>query len=262
MTTIRPPAFSGSFYPEDEQGLKNSVNKYLLDAKPSDPVKEIKAVISPHAGYAYSGPIAAYGYKIIQARGQKAKNIIIIGTSHRMMFQGVALSNFDLWQTPLGSIPSSTLYKELNDGSTFKLLNEAHAFEHSIEVQLPFLQTILCDFEITPLNTGRITSHKEIALALNNYIKEDTLLVVSSDFSHYLSYKEAKKCDEKTIKKILALESTINQEEACGAAGIMILIELAKLNHWKPKLLDYRTSGDTSGEKTKVVGYASIIFHK
>lgn len=260
MTTIRPQVFAGSFYPEDEQELKEIISKYLRKAKPPVVKGEIKALISPHAGFIYSGPTAAYGYKLI--KNKKYKNVILLGPSHKMMFQNIALSNFAFWKTPLGNILCSPLYKELNDKYDFQLLNEVHAFEHSLEVQLPFLQTVLKDFKITPLVTGRVGNHKEIAEQIKEYIDDKTLIIVSSDLSHYLPYKQANTTDKKTIKQILELDIEIDREQACGADGIIILIELAKLCNWKVKLLDYRNSGDTAADKNQVVGYTSIVFYK
>jgi AmmeMemoRadiSam system protein B len=261
MNDLRPAAFAGSFYPEDEVELKNQINKYLKAAViPKDLVRQIKAIIVPHAGFIYSGPVAAYGYKLI--KGIKYKNVIIFGPSHQMMFQNIALTNFEFWKTPLGNTQLSPLSKKLQEESYFNSLDEVHAFEHSIEVQLPFLQTVLKDFRITPLVTGRVDNHKEIAKSLNEHLDKDTLIVVSSDLSHYLPYEEANKIDNKTIKQILELDTDIDPEQACGADGIIILIELAKLLKWKAKLLDYRSSGDTAGDESRVVGYASIVFYK
>lgn len=260
MKPIRPQAFAGSFYPEDEEELKKSIKSYLSDAKVSEIKGEIRAIISPHAGYPYSAPVAASAFKLIQK--SNFREIVIIGTSHKMMFSGMALSNFGFWQTPLGTVPSSSLFKKLEEDFNFQLLNEAHVFEHSIEVQLPFLQSVMKDFYITPIATGRINDHKEIAEKISKFINKDTLIIASADFSHYLPYKEAQKIDKKTIKKIINLKTNINHEESCGANGIIILVELAKLLKWKAKLLDYRNSGDTEGEKNEVVGYASIVFYK
>lgn len=273
MIHLRPPAFAGSFYPEDEQELKNQINQFLKEAVlPQNFVKGLrpKALISPHAGYIYSGPVAAYGYKLIKS--MKYKNVIIFGPSHRMMFQNIALTNFEFWKTPLGIVQLSPLSKKLQEESYFNSLDEVHAFEHSIEVQLPFLQTVLKDFRITPLAAGRVDNHKEIAKVLSKHLDKDTLIVASSDLSHYLPYKEAEKIDNKTIKNILEFDTDIDPEQACGADGIIILMELAKLLKWKAKLLDYRNSGDTAGlpdealakagDKSQVVGYASIAFYK
>jgi AmmeMemoRadiSam system protein B len=264
MFQIRPPAFAGQFYPEDETELKSQVKKFLKESKPKEIKGKIKALISPHAGYQYSGPTAAYGYKAIQRSNVKrqSSNVIILGTSHSMMFQGIALTNFGFWETPLGKVRSSSLYKELQNVSDISLINEAHISEHSIEVQLPFLQIILKDFQITPLLTGRVDDHKVIAKELSKHIDESTLIIVSSDLCHYLPYEEANKADNETIQQILDLDTYIDPEQACGADGIIILIELAKLLKWKIKLLDYKNSGDTEGSKDKVVGYASIVFYK
>lgn len=261
MTNLRPPAFAGSFYPNDEDELKSQISKYLKEAVPPEDIPgNIKALIVPHAGYIYSGPVAAYGYKLL--KNKKYKEVIILGTSHRMMFPNIALTNFEFWKTPLGNVQLSPLSGNLQKEDYFSSLDEVHAFEHSIEVQLPFLQTVLKDFRITPLATGRVDNHKEIAKTLKNDLNKETLIVVSSDLSHYLPYKEAKKIDNKTIKQILELDTDIDPEQACGADGIIILTELAKLLKWKVKLLDYRNSGDTAGDKSQVVGYASIDFYK
>lgn len=260
MNTIRPQVFAGSFYPEDEQELKETINKYLRKAKLPVVKGEIKALISPHAGFIYSGPTAAYGYKLIKKKTYQ--NVILLGPSHKMMFQNIALSNFAFWRTPLGNVLCSPLYKKLKDEHDFQLLNEVHALEHSLEVQLPFLQTVLKDFRITPLVTGRVRNHKEIAVQIKEHLDDKTLIIVSSDLSHYLPYEQANTTDKKTIKQILDLDSEIDHEQACGADGIIILIELAKLFGWKAKLLDYRNSGDTAVDKNKVVGYTSIVFYE
>lgn len=260
MTTIRPPAFAGTFYPEDEKDLKNDVERYIKNAKTTKFDGKIKALISPHAGFPYSGPVAASGYSLL--KGKKYRKIIIIGTSHRMMFQGIALTNFSFWKTPLGNIPASKASEELESDFNFKLINEAHAFEHSIEVQLPFLQVVLEDFSITPLLTGRIGNYEEIAEKLTKYAGEDTLFIVSADLSHYLPYKNAQERDKQTIDKIINFDTNIDPEESCGSSGTITLIEMAKTLKWKSKLLDYRNSGDTAGDKKEVVGYASILFYE
>jgi AmmeMemoRadiSam system protein B len=263
MLPIRPAAFAGQFYPADEAELKAQIEEFLKEAKPKKLKGKVKALIVPHAGYQYSGPVAAYGYKLLElSTVNRQLSAVLLGPSHRMMFPGIALSNFDFWQTPLGNVHAYSLYKKLLDDVDFKLVNEAHAFEHSIEVQLPFLQTVVKDLKITPLLTGRVDEHKQIAKRLSENIDDKTLIIVSSDLSHYLPYKEAVEIDKETIDQILNLDTYIESEQACGTSGIIILIELAKLLGWKAKLLDYRNSGDTSGDKDKVVGYASIAFYK
>ena len=260
MNDIRPPAFAGSFYPEDPEELQKEISKYLKQASTKKTSGTTKALIVPHAGYEYSGPVAACGYKLLQK--SKFEEVILIGPSHRMRFQNCGLNNFQSWKTPLGFVHLSKVNDQLATEASFSLLNETHTFEHSIEVQLPFLQSILKDFKILPIATGNIVNHRQIALTLKKYIKQNTLLIVSSDLSHYLPYKEANDVDNETIDQILNLDSTIDPNQACGAEGINILIELAKLLKWKVKLIDYRNSGDTEGSKKEVVGYSAIEFYK
>lgn len=254
--STRQPAVAGTFYPGDATELKNLISEFLAAAKLRIAGK-VMGLISPHAGYIYSGPIAAFGYKAIP---KTTKEIILIGPSHHAYFSGLALSDFTSWQTPLGQVAASSSYKGLLSNANFKLSNDAHIPEHSLEVELPFLQEVLGEFEILPIVTGEISEFKSIANDLAKLIDKDTVIAVSSDLSHYLPYDTAVKADKNAIQKILNRKSTILQEEACGADGINILIEIAKLKGWKPKLLDYRNSGDTAGEKDQVVGYASIVF--
>ncbi len=260
MNTIRPSVLAGTFYSSDPDQLKNQINEFLEKAKKIKGIKNPKAVIVPHAGYQYSAQVAVHAYK--QLINKNFNKIFIIGPSHRVLFQGIALTNFTDWKTPLGIIQASKLWKEIQNESSFSVLNEIHTFEHSIEVQLPFLQTILKKFTIIPLITGRIQNHKEIAGTIINYLDENSLLVISTDLSHYLSYKQAQKIDNKTNKQILNLDTEIDHEQACGADGVIISIEIAKLLKWKVKLLDYKNSGDTAYDKSKVVGYSSFIFYK
>ncbi|MFC1780505.1 AmmeMemoRadiSam system protein B [Patescibacteria group bacterium] len=269
MFAIRPSAFAGQFYPESKKELKSQIEEFLKEANPKDIKGKVKALISPHAGYQFSGPIAAYGYKLLRdtkylpsGRHGEIQDTIILGTSHHMMFPGVALTNFSYWETPLGKVRSSSLHKKLESNPNFSLVNEAHISEHSIEVQLPFMQSVLKDFQITPVLTGRVDNHKEIAQTLSKHLDERSLIIVSSDLCHYLPYEEANEEDNKTIQQILDFDTYIDSEQACGTDGIIILIEIAKLLKWKVKLLDYRNSGDTAGDKDKVVGYTSIIFYK
>ncbi|MDD3648422.1 MAG: AmmeMemoRadiSam system protein B [Candidatus Dojkabacteria bacterium] len=264
MMNIRPPAFAGSFYPEDEEELKKCILKHIHEANPEAVPGQIKALISPHAGYEYSGPVAAFGYKLLhEAKNQyTSANVQILGPSHKVMFSNIALTSYTFWRTPLGIVALSPLSNKLKEESDFSLVNEAHLFEHSIEVQLPFLQSVLDEFKITPLATGRVNDHKEAAYILNDKLDANSLIIASSDLSHYLPYRKAQETDKETIDNILAFDSFIEPEQACGVDGILILNEIAKMNNWKAKLLDYRNSGDTSGDKQKVVGYASIVYYE
>ncbi len=269
----RPAAFAGSFYPEDPKELQETIKKYLNEVEIEKIKGDIKALIVPHAGYQYSAPIAAFGYKAIQqsAVSGHLSDITLIGPSHRTPFSNFALCDFDTWKTPLGKVKVSQKNKKMQMNEHFSAINEAHMFEHSIEVQLPFLQTVLKrDFQITPILTGKFDDYKEAAGVVKKLTDDETLLIISSDLSHYLPYEEAQRIDKVTISKILnsclskpqqkQVKSRISSESACGASGINITVELAKQLGWKAKLLDYRNSGDTAGDKDQVVGYAAIVF--
>ncbi|MBD3363413.1 AmmeMemoRadiSam system protein B [Candidatus Dojkabacteria bacterium] len=256
---IRRSVFEGSFYPSNKDKLQKLIKDYLEKVDRVEDSESIKALIVPHAGYIYSGEIAAYGYKLLE---KDIERILILGLSHRVLVKGIALADFDTWSTPLGEVKVADLNKKLTLEDNFTVVNTAHAQEHSIEVQMPFLQTCLeTDFEIIPMVTGQSIQYKNVATILNKYLNRKDVFIVSSDLSHYLPYSRAKKNDKETVKKILKLEKIEEDDRACGKDGINILIELAKLNNWKPKLLDYRNSGDTAGDKSKVVGYASIAFY-
>lgn len=260
MLQIRPAMFAGKFYPDDEDKLQKDIEDYLDKAQPKNDKRKLRALIVPHAGYKYSAPVAAYAYKVLKE--YSVEKIIILGLSHNMAFPGLGLSNFSHWRTPLGLIRSINISENFQNDMYIRLLNESHLYEHSIEVQLPFIQSVQEDANIIPISTGRSNDIKDLAKSLKTVIDNDTILIVSSDLSHYLSYEDANERDKETIEKILKLKSDIKGDEACGAVGINILIELAKLSDWEPELLDYRNSGDTSGDKDKVVGYSSIAFYR
>ena len=252
--------FAGSFYPSTKIEIQEMLAGFFheADAKKLVSVEgKVKALICPHAGYIYSGFTAAFGYNAIKSKNYS--KVIVLGLSHQTWFQGVAVCDDEIWETPLGNIPISA---ELAKDQAFDLNNEAFAKEHSVEVQLPFLQTVLSNFTLYPLVTGEVTNHSEIAGSIKKYIDDDTLLVVSSDLSHYHPYKRAQSIDEQTSDEIISLKGIINHEQACGADGVNILMHLAREFGWKPILLDQRNSGDTAGSKDEVVGYASICFVK
>jgi len=255
---IRPMQFAGSFYPSSSLELESMIEAFLKNATPQKPDGKIQAIISPHAGYIYSGLVAAYGYKLLQ--NNQYKEVILLGPSHQVPCQGLAICDFNEWETPLGNVPVSKNNESILKYKMVQLLNKAHIAEHSIEVQLPFLQTVLKKFSILPITTGSIEKHKEVAETLNKYSKDTTFIIVSSDLSHYLPYDDAQRIDNKTTESILDGELDISHDRACGADGILILMHLAKMNNWKATLLDYRNSGDTAGDKQAVVGYASIAF--
>ncbi len=264
----RTPIFAGSFYPNDPEELKYQINNYLesvnLDAE-ARKAKHVKALIVPHAGYIYSGPVAAYAYEVIK-KGF-CKNIYVLGLAHRHRCQGVCLADYNHWKTPLGEVSVDTkIVRRLGQNDEFTINNQAHAPEHSVEVQLPFLQEVLSRFDLVPMVVGGgcdLDLINEVASILAYTITENDLLIISTDFSHYLSYEQAVETDKKTISAIknLSIED-IHHEDACCSVGIKILLTMAKDLDWSPILLDYRNSGDIVGNKVRVVGYSSFAFVK
>lgn len=257
----RKPAVAGMFYPDDEEELKGQVERFLEKAKP----KKItpKGLIVPHAGYVYSGPVAAFGYKLLQRLDQKKEyKIVIIGPSHRVPFIGAALSEARGWMTPLGTVPVDVESQKKLLSENIHFLSEAHELEHSIEVQLPFLQMVLKKFKIIPISTGMINP-EVLAKEILPIIDENTILIASSDLSHFHNYETAKKIDSRANEAIPAMDfEKAKQVEACGITAILTLMFVAKARKWKCALLDYRNSGDTAGTKEQVVGYGCYAFYE
>lgn len=260
---IRLPQFSGTFYPEEAEVLQKMVRSFLHQAVVEKLKKKPKALIVPHAGYIYSGQIAAYGYKVIAEFSYQ--KIVLLGPSHNFYFEGIAVAPFKKWLTPLGEINALTLddFPNLKKERFIKESAEIHQPEHSLEVQLPFIQEIYKDKEyyIFPLLSGEIDTFEGKRI-LDLILDEETLLIISSDLSHYLSFEDALKQDKVTIDSILDLdlERFIEYGEACGKTPIAILINLAKEKKWSAKLLKSANSGETEGGKEQVVGYTSIVF--
>lgn len=261
-------AFAGTFYPEDPKELASTIDTMISESSVSDkldktsPVDKtgLKALIVPHAGYVYSGPAAAYAYSLLQ-KCQFTK-AIVIGPSHRHPFTGIAFANYSEWETTMGIMPVSDSSSIERESDFFELNNKVLSSEHSIEVQLPFLQKVKSIESWLPLVTGSIQNFKEIAAVINRNLDNETILIISSDLSHFLSYEDCCAVDQETIQKILTLYPLSSGEQACGHAPIEILRELALLNGWKANLLQYQNSGDTAGDKDRVVGYASVSFTK
>jgi AmmeMemoRadiSam system protein B len=263
MDSIRKPAVAGAFYPDDPNELKSMIEKFLDEAKEIKIKGKLRALIVPHAGYIYSGPVAAYAYKLLQKHAGEFPKIILIGPSHFASFFGAAESGADGWQTPLGIVAVGSIQSKVKDLGMLNTIPQAHGPEHSLEVQLPFLQTVLKDeFTIYPILTGDIRGSAfsdEIIRALD----DQTLIIVSSDLSHYLAYDKAVEKDKVTCKAINEHDLNLLEEkgDACGITGIRILMYIAKKQKWKIKQLDYRNSGDTAGPKDQVVGYGAFAVY-
>jgi len=251
----RKPAAAGMFYPKNPEELKKQIQGFLRQAEHLDTHGKLKALIVPHAGYIYSGIVAAQGYKLLES--YSFKKVILLGPSHYQAFTGAAIAEED-FQTPLGIIKVGEV-KDWIDDKLILSLSEAHQAEHSLEVQLPFLQETLGEFELYPLVLGTVSEEK-LAKFLATKIDEETIIIVSSDLSHYLEYNKAVMKDNDTISKIL--NDDPGQLDACGKVPIKVLMHLANIKGWQSQLIDYRNSGDTAGDKNRVVGYAAIAYTK
>ena len=257
--TTRAPAVAGTFYPGSKDNLTQMIRQHLDEAKPEQ-LERVRGLVSPHAGTIYSGPIAAYGFKTLE--GQRYKTVIVMGPPHHYPVRGASILNVAGYETPLGTVPLSPLAKTLRKNETFTEVPAAHEEEHSIEVQLPFLQTVLGEFELVPILVGDADSEK-IAEVLLEHLDDETLIVASSDLSHYLPYEQAKALDAFTVRTIAEVDADLVELcEACGKTPIAVLLRIAREKGWHPHVLDCRNSGDTAGPKTQVVGYCSVAFTK
>lgn len=259
MPTIRPAAVAGLFYPADPAQLAHDVQQLLAEARPHSLIP--KAVIVPHAGYIYSGAIAASAYATLVPIAAHIRHVVLLGPTHRVAVRGLALPGVDSFDTPLGRInldkAAAQSIAHLPQVSINKM---AHAQEHSLEVQLPFLQSVLNDFTLLPLAVGMATPEEVAEVLEILWGNDETLIVISSDLSHFRTYAEAQRVDKHTVDEILQLHQPIDHEQACGGTPINGLIIAAHQHYLRPHLLDLRNSGDTAGTKDKVVGYASFAF--
>ncbi len=263
MRAVRPAAVAGMFYPGTPTVLSAAVQTYLADAGSMQATRDPlpKALIVPHAGYVYSGPVAAPAYRRIAAGRASVRRVVLLGPVHRVPIRGLALPAAQAFATPLGTVEVDAEAAALAlDLPQVQVSDAAHALEHSLEVQLPFLQTVLDDFKIVPFAVGDATAEEVGEVIDRLWGGSETLIVVSSDLSHYHPYAAARQIDRGTATAILALDASIDHEQACGATPINGFALCARRHHLKPELLDLRNSGDTAGDKSRVVGYAAFAF--
>ena len=263
MRDVRPAAVAGMFYPGSAAELAATVRACLMEARQPAraPAGAPKALIVPHAGYVYSGPIAAGAYARLAALRGAIRRVVLLGPTHRVAVRGLTLPSVRAFATPLGEVEVDRDAVAALAGLPQVVVSDAaHALEHSLEVQLPFLQTALDAFRIVPLAVGA-ASAGEVAEVLDRlWGGPETLVVVSSDLSHYHGYAEARAIDRASAERILALDGTLDHEEACGATPINGLLLCARRRGLEPELVDLRNSGDTAGYRSRVVGYASFAF--
>lgn len=257
----RPAAVAGLFYPGDAATLARDVGDLLAAVPGTTLAHSPKALIVPHAGYIYSGPVAASAYALLKPRRGTIRRVVLLGPVHRVPVRGLALPGVDAFATPLGRVAiDADAVRQLGSFRQITTSPAAHAQEHSLEVQLPFLQEVLGDFKLVPLAVGDARPEEVAEVIEALWGGEETLIVVSSDLSHYLNYDQAQRTDRETCETIRDLRASIDHDQACGGTPINGLMLVARRRHLTPHLLDRRTSGDTAGDRTRVVGYAAFAF--
>ena len=256
----REPAVAGLFYPGEAGELSNAIDQ-LLEAQQTRPGSMPKALIAPHAGYIYSGPVAASAYASLLPHRDRYSRVVLLGPSHRVALSGLATSDAGAFRTPLGDVPLDIELIATLGEQGVAVSEAAHANEHSLEVHLPLLQKVLGPFKLVPLVVGD-AAPSEVARVLGMvWGGSETLIVVSSDLSHYHPYHEALAKDRLTCKAIERLDAgRIDQSDACGATPVRGLLIEAKRRAMQVTTLDLRNSGDTAGGKDQVVGYGSWMF--
>ena len=261
---VRPAAVAGAFYPGPAADLSSEVTALLAQVgydTVHESAKVPKAIIVPHAGYIYSGTTAALAFaRLAPARGQ-IRRVVLLGPVHRVPVRGLALPGVDAFDTPLGRIEiDQDAVASLRSLKQVLSSPAAHAHEHSLEVQLPFLQSVLGDFKLLPLAVGD-ASPAEVAEVLELlWGGDETLLVISSDLSHFLPYRSARAMDGDTVQQILHFDPTLSHQQACGGTPINGLLLAARHHQLQAELLGLCNSGDTAGDKNRVVGYAAVAF--
>jgi MEMO1 family protein len=265
MTSVRRPAVAGLFYPEGASALEAMVRNALSEAgAAAEPAAgpAPKAIIAPHAGYVYSGPIAASAYARLRVAGEAVRRVVLLGPCHRVPLQGIAVPSVEAFETPLGRVAiDRAAIDEILRLPQVRTSDAAHVEEHSLEVHLPFLQTIFRDFRVIPMVVGECTIAEVAEVLARLWGGSETRIVVSSDLSHYLDYASARRLDAETCRAIELLDGhALAWEQACGRLPIAGVLEIARRKHLTVRTLDLRNSGDTAGDRRRVVGYGAWMF--
>jgi AmmeMemoRadiSam system protein B/AmmeMemoRadiSam system protein A len=260
----RQPAVAGMFYPAGPAELKHELRHYLaaVPAVAAD-APAPKVLIVPHAGYVYSGPVAAHAYARLAPLAGRIRRVVLLGPVHRVPVRGLAVPSVTRFETPLGAV-------EIDREAIGRLAgllqvvtsDRAHAPEHSLEVQLPFLQQVLGSFSLVPLAVGEASAEEVAEVLARLWGGAETLIVASSDLSHYLPYTAARAVDRSTVNAMLALNPGLDHQQACGATPVNGLLAFARRRHLRAELLDLRNSGDTAGDRARVVGYAALALYE
>lgn len=257
---IRFPAVAGSFYPESSTVLRREIAQMLAEV-PTGSALCPKAIIVPHAGYVYSGPIAASIYAPLAGLRETVRRVVLLGPTHRVAVEGLALPSCEVFSTPLGTVPiDAQAVAKIRDLPQIVFSDSAHAQEHSLEVQLPFLQSLFDDFTLLPLAVGHTSAEAVAEVIERLWGGAETLIVVSSDLSHYLPYDVAKHTDAQTAQLITTGKPMLTHHQACGATPINGLLQVAGAHQMRGQMIDLRNSGDTAGDASRVVGYGAFAF--
>lgn len=249
------------FYPGDRRELAHALGAMLNAARPTQAQPVPKAIIAPHAGYIYSGPVAASVYALLEPVRGRIDRVVLLGPTHRVAVSGLALPDAIGFATPLGTVDiDADAVAKIRRLPQVVVSSAAHAPEHSLEVHLPFLQSVLDRFKVVPLAVGRAGSDAVAEVLDILWGGPETLIVVSSDLSHYLAYRDAQSVDRGTAQAILDLRTDISHEQACGATPVAGLALVARQRGLLPRLIDLRNSGDTAGDRSRVVGYGAFAF--
>ncbi|NRF69335.1 AmmeMemoRadiSam system protein B [Aquincola sp. S2] len=264
MAATRPAAVAGMFYPAEPAALRRSVARHLAQTRAEPPrARPPKLLVLPHAGYVYSGDCAAQGMALLGPWRERIRRVVLLAPAHRVPLHGLALPAETVFETPLGTVPLDlAAMDDLRDLPQVLHSSAAHAHEHAIEVQLPFLQTVLGDgFTLVPLVVGHATPDDVAAVVRRLWGGDETLVIVSSDLSHYLSEAAAQARDHATVERILHFDQALDGDEACGAAALNGTLQIARAERLEPRLLAQCTSADSpEGDRRRVVGYAAIAF--
>ena len=268
MINFRHPAVAGLFYPEDPRELDDTIRHLLDEASPRQTTARQpagntpKALIVPHAGYIYSGAVAASAYARLKSVASHVRRVVLLGPCHRVPLRGLAVSSADAFETPLGAVPvDKEAIAEVLTLAQVKVFNPTHADEHSLEVHLPFLQHILGDFTLVPIVAGEASAEDVAEVLERLWGGPETLIVISSDLSHYLDDETARQIDARTCRAIESLDpGTIGFDQACGRVPVSGLLTVARRRGLDVTTLDLRNSGDTAGDRRRVVGYGAWMF--
>jgi AmmeMemoRadiSam system protein B len=261
---VRPPAVAGLFYPAEPEALREAVSGYLEQGR----LRRVsggaapKALVVPHAGYVYSGPVAGTAYALLEPLREVVRRVVLLGPAHRVPLRGLAFPSVAAFSTPLGQVPIDLEARRLLEGlPQIEIWNAPHAEEHSLEVQLPFLQEALGDFTLAPLVVGDATAQEVAEVVELLWGGPETLILVSSDLSHYYEYDTARQLDRETTRAIEALRpEALGAESACGRVPLRGLLVAAERHALSVRTLDLRSSGDTAGSRDQVVGYGAYAF--